>query len=150
MLHVESFQCSCDQLILYNMWSTSHTNVKDDSNGMPWILVWANIFGLNIFYSEEMDWAWHTTRQCPLQKSNIYQQISLHITPSIKQYRCHKDISRAKLHHAYSKQSQHSFVHKGITSPEAFCSHPLILNTSGVQYQCQKWLYRSCTASGVG
>ena len=23
--------------------------------------------GLNIFYSEEKDWVWHTTRQCPLQ-----------------------------------------------------------------------------------
>ena len=23
---------------------------------------------LNIFYSEEMDWARHTTRQCPLKK----------------------------------------------------------------------------------
>ena len=22
--------------------------------------------GLNIFYSEEMDWAWHTMQQCPL------------------------------------------------------------------------------------
>ena len=24
-------------------------------------------FGLNIFYSEEKDWVWHTMRKCPLQ-----------------------------------------------------------------------------------
>ena len=23
------------------------------------------MIGLNIFYSEEKDWAWHTTQQCP-------------------------------------------------------------------------------------
>ena len=28
-------------------------------------------FGLNIFYSEEKDWARHTTRQCPLQDYNV-------------------------------------------------------------------------------
>ena len=27
--------------------------------------------GLNIFYSEEKDWARHTTRQCPLHVGNI-------------------------------------------------------------------------------
>ena len=27
--------------------------------------------GLNIFYSEEKDWARHTTRQCPLQKYHL-------------------------------------------------------------------------------
>ena len=29
------------------------------------------MFGLNIFYSEEKDWARDTTRQCPLQNWNV-------------------------------------------------------------------------------
>ena len=31
-------------------------------------------FSLNIFYSEEKDWAWHTTRQCPLQDYNVLRR----------------------------------------------------------------------------
>ena len=30
--------------------------------------------GLNIFYSEEKDWARHTTRQCPLQEGRFYKE----------------------------------------------------------------------------
>ena len=32
------------------------------------------VLGLNIFYSEEKDWALHTTRQCPLQNRVITAQ----------------------------------------------------------------------------
>ena len=34
--------------------------------------------GLNIFYSEEKDWARHTTRQCPLQRCNV---VTVRATP---------------------------------------------------------------------
>ena len=44
--HIETEKRKC--LCLYNTYSKQ-------------------VVGLNIFYSEEKDWAWHTTRQCPLQ-----------------------------------------------------------------------------------
>ena len=35
-------------------------------------------FGLNIFYSEEKDWARHTTRQCPLQRKYLQKNLITH------------------------------------------------------------------------
>ena len=37
-----------------------------------------NSFGLNIFYSEEKDWARHTTRQCPLQRKYLQKNLITH------------------------------------------------------------------------
>ena len=34
-------------------------------------------FDLNIFYSDEMDWAWHWTRYCPLQDTHTQHIISI-------------------------------------------------------------------------
>ena len=34
--------------------------------------------GLNIFYSEEKDWARHTTRQCPLQRKYLQKNLITH------------------------------------------------------------------------
>ena len=35
-------------------------------------------FGLNIFYSEEKDWARHSTRQCPLQRKYLQKNLITH------------------------------------------------------------------------
>ena len=42
------------------------------------LLLFSHDFGLNIFYSEEKDWAWHTTRQCPLQRKYLQLHDCLH------------------------------------------------------------------------
>ena len=36
------------------------------------------LVGLNIFYTEEKDWVWHTMRQCPLQRKYLQKNLITH------------------------------------------------------------------------
>ena len=43
-----------------------------------WYILQVQAVGLNIFYSEEKDWARHITRQCPLQRKYLQKNLITH------------------------------------------------------------------------
>ena len=63
MIYLQSHYAVNPSLTTFMHWPRLYTD--------HYVYLWSIyvFFGLNIFYSEEMDWVWHTTRQCPLQKS---------------------------------------------------------------------------------